>query len=68
MSMVTVANRALAVRRLKVPNPASRWCLPSFFFSAASESLEIQATMGLGLEPWVRMLTTPWMALTKSSL
>ena len=34
MHMVTVANRALAVRRVTTPSTASGWFLPSFFFNA----------------------------------
>ena len=68
MSLVTVANRALAVRLVKVdPQPHGSVCRPSPA-NVASEELVIQETIGPGIWAVARMLTTPWKARTSSSM
>ena len=57
MSAVSVASKALAVRRLEVCRGGTGRCLSSFFFDAESEALVIQETMGPGTWSLERMLT-----------
>ena len=55
MSLVTVADKAVAAKHLKVPpppSPATGPCLPSFF-NAVSEALEIDLTSRSGSNIWL---------------
>ena len=55
------AQQSLAVRCLEVSPTATGRCLPSVFFNAISEAMNL----GSGLS--VKMLTTPWKARARSS-